>query len=706
MFVPRSTSPLSFEPLSTSSDDAFGSDSDNELDEGARAAKRRRIEQLGKSYLEGKQLFILSAGLKGPFDGDWKNPWKRSGSRGEKTVTQEEETPNSVVIPESVPRPAERKLSSVTHFSRATPLISDSEVGSRREFSESRQSSVTHAITSRYFAKPGKRTASAASNIRNVKGAKSKNRNWLKKDKEKLDHRVTNPPKSPSPTPAYRPGSRQRSDGEPAEVRETSIGSRGIIYERRISGFTPVNAPAMHHVLSPPPPIPEKPTPKPRKPRKKATTDKDKEGFSKPLAPASAQRGGRRGGGCGGITKQSAPASVENDTTRWGSLHFVPPAAHLPEFEYYRTRKSNYSDTVPSPLSRPPIQDTRGTETQGSHTQSLEKSRQTIDKSGTDAASSGKAADSKSKPPSAQNSHDLHSTTTESDHITDAQVVPHLVRSTDVAFSLNSTEAAASAKNTAESPHDTYDDGFSTQAAVAHAQKTLQDDLESPEKATPARTGHAHAPLRITPFHIFQTPSRVAARDARQSTSRQPTSTQAILNAISPFDLSTVKKAQPMAPHEEGGEETVIGPKPKAVSFESPTEARGRSGPPNTSSQNTDRSWDDVIGLSPRRVSISGPPKPADDTSARSTGSALPWPPSASTGGTRPQDGQGQDWLDNFDFNGAYAEAGSFLRQSFEYERDLSFLSQKNSSNSGDVSAAPDQGLQSFVSVEGKKRSS
>jgi len=42
-----------------------------------RGAKRRRIEEHAQSYLRGDGLFILSAGLKGPFDGTWRNPWSR-----------------------------------------------------------------------------------------------------------------------------------------------------------------------------------------------------------------------------------------------------------------------------------------------------------------------------------------------------------------------------------------------------------------------------------------------------------------------------------------------------------------------------------------------------------------------------------------------------------------------------------------------------
>jgi hypothetical protein len=39
------------------------------------AAKRQRIEKIAAQYLQGKVPVILSAGLRGPFDNGWKNPW-------------------------------------------------------------------------------------------------------------------------------------------------------------------------------------------------------------------------------------------------------------------------------------------------------------------------------------------------------------------------------------------------------------------------------------------------------------------------------------------------------------------------------------------------------------------------------------------------------------------------------------------------------
>lgn len=38
-------------------------------------AKRRRVEAIASRYLQGKPPVILSAGLRGPFDNGWKNPW-------------------------------------------------------------------------------------------------------------------------------------------------------------------------------------------------------------------------------------------------------------------------------------------------------------------------------------------------------------------------------------------------------------------------------------------------------------------------------------------------------------------------------------------------------------------------------------------------------------------------------------------------------
>ena len=76
-FVKRPTSPLHFECLEALPEDILWPGSDDEADEDELEKKRLRIEILGKQYLEGKPLFIQTAGLRGPFHQGWINPWAR-----------------------------------------------------------------------------------------------------------------------------------------------------------------------------------------------------------------------------------------------------------------------------------------------------------------------------------------------------------------------------------------------------------------------------------------------------------------------------------------------------------------------------------------------------------------------------------------------------------------------------------------------------
>ncbi|KAH7114334.1 hypothetical protein B0J11DRAFT_133491 [Dendryphion nanum] len=54
-----------------------------------RAAKRRKIEVIANECLRGKRPYIMSAQLKGPFEGtNWKNPWRRKEQSEQKTYLQ------------------------------------------------------------------------------------------------------------------------------------------------------------------------------------------------------------------------------------------------------------------------------------------------------------------------------------------------------------------------------------------------------------------------------------------------------------------------------------------------------------------------------------------------------------------------------------------------------------------------------------------
>ncbi|KAF2461042.1 hypothetical protein BDY21DRAFT_361051 [Lineolata rhizophorae] len=58
-------------------DEVLIAGSDDDYDEIQRAAKQRRVEEYGQRYLRGERLFIQTAGLRGPFEGKWRNPWRR-----------------------------------------------------------------------------------------------------------------------------------------------------------------------------------------------------------------------------------------------------------------------------------------------------------------------------------------------------------------------------------------------------------------------------------------------------------------------------------------------------------------------------------------------------------------------------------------------------------------------------------------------------
>lgn len=72
----RPTSPLLFEPLYNPPEDVLYPGSDEEETPDEREKKRLRVETQAQQYLNGRPLFILSAGLRGPFEKGWVNPWR------------------------------------------------------------------------------------------------------------------------------------------------------------------------------------------------------------------------------------------------------------------------------------------------------------------------------------------------------------------------------------------------------------------------------------------------------------------------------------------------------------------------------------------------------------------------------------------------------------------------------------------------------
>lgn len=82
--IKRPTATVDCEPLLLASEDVLypGSDKDESIEE--QQARRRRIELQAQHYLHGRELFVLSAHLRGPFADGWINPWARKRKRNER----------------------------------------------------------------------------------------------------------------------------------------------------------------------------------------------------------------------------------------------------------------------------------------------------------------------------------------------------------------------------------------------------------------------------------------------------------------------------------------------------------------------------------------------------------------------------------------------------------------------------------------------
>lgn len=270
MNLRRPVSPLSFEPLSpTPSDLVIGSsDSEDGLDIPSRAAKRRRIERLGQDYLEGRPPFILSAALKGPLENDWVNPWKtnklsrmrdRSGSKSGRAYLA---VPEGSIVPGKNSRRSSDFTSPIRHptsratyqsTSRASSLGScigrrsskSSNVGPRESTPKSEV--PRNQSKSPYVPQPRLKKVGSSLGQNRSPASRTSDKEWLKRDRRILPRHVAESPRIASPTPTGRPSSAhsetqrrlQNTGHDVGNLSEEFMNPAGT----RISGFTPINPP-------------------------------------------------------------------------------------------------------------------------------------------------------------------------------------------------------------------------------------------------------------------------------------------------------------------------------------------------------------------------------------------------------------------------------------------------------------------------------
>lgn len=224
-FAKRPVSPLHYEPLEPSPEDICWPGSDDEADEGHREKKRVRVELLGKQYLEGRPLFIQSAGLRGPFDRGWVNPWAGKKRRYEEDI-QSFNNIDPQVVKQSIYNQAEAPKSLPRARRRS---VRDAEIGSLRE----RQANETiqedlgvkrrrleEAADSMWVNTGGNASAvlpEVGGLVSGVRAGRTQDNGsykgpWLKTDHKFLQSRSVDDAPLSTPTPTVRPRDRSRDD--------------------------------------------------------------------------------------------------------------------------------------------------------------------------------------------------------------------------------------------------------------------------------------------------------------------------------------------------------------------------------------------------------------------------------------------------------------------------------------------------------------
>ncbi|KAB8238056.1 uncharacterized protein BDW43DRAFT_152432 [Aspergillus alliaceus] len=667
---PRPVSPLSLEicspPLSDLDTDGILA-SDDELNEEERAAQRRRIEKLAESYLQSKPLFILSASLRGPLDGGWVNPWKTDrrrnvpAGRNKTQMSKETEIPASPIIHETNSRkrrthhePPEVRSSRPQTVAPESNIHRSGGGSTRlRHFSDRPiRWSVSPSTPRRSI--PWAKPIGSNAELRSSSPSKHTNEKWLKKDRKQISFQNVDPPTSPTTTFSSRYSTKSRaSKDDPVNSQAASFEhnqtSPSIDEELRASSLPALDPEfsTVHRVSN-----------------------------SITSSPAKDQR-------LSGISIQKATSgTVVQDP----SFYVLAPSSHLPQFEY-RRRKSRVNSKTESPkhsvamgldvekdphshsiikendasmqhVSTPypmPLDKPTGQE----HLEADRKSLGILTSTSTINAIGN---------PSVSHSAKFRSTSTvhkgnTSDRLPSAQQVRNNPTMTDI----TSLHSIAVPRSNSEYDGDTIPDPqFSTQAALLLAQRSFQNDLDSPgpDKASPKKqhasdSSNISSPMSniITPFRRLATPDKVGGVNpvkAPTTVGGQWQSTQCMIDAATPFTFSTEKKAKrrTISP----GKHLANKKKAKTASFKLPSS-------PSLTPGETQRDQVDE--------DVHSSPVPRHSSGHEIQHSALPMTLTGTTPPTAQEGQQGFPGVDSFNLTQAIADAGSWLQQSFDLNVDI-----------------------------------
>ncbi|CAG8181767.1 unnamed protein product [Penicillium olsonii] len=764
MPYPRPVSPLSLEtcaspPHGDDFDDFLGSD--DELDTTSRVAKRQRIEKLAESYLQGKPLFILSASLKGPLDEEWRNPWKKNRKNGARTS---ESSKSKIKGPERVaketdlraPKLVERlpigsrepeiPASSLNYIERASvqPGIQSSSRSQRRDPEQSASRSGRGASNG-VSRSPAKSSAQPCSPAKDQSPVPPRTADWLKKDRRLMNFTNFEPPSSPT----------------------ASISSRHSDKSLR---------PPTRSVQVQVPQTPASPT-KPRALKKvpPKTVQSSTKGHS---SPKSAHTSASTSHQVQSVSKQS-PLRRTEATEDPPSLRIVNSSSQLPRFEYRRchaekskspmddesilqeetilhgestqeeaaaplspsgsVKNDSMAPTLPngtdkaaanpSPTdstdvqaSKPGVSDSPKAEFDPTETCPQQaESQKTLSKDlrfaeNTDIVNEDNDTTFQGTAPSTE----LDQNTTEPntyDDLPSAQRVPAPLGASDRITSLHSTALpkADTDIDSSVSP----ETQLSTQAALSHAQKSFQDDLDSPAyyATTPGQNKAIHSPsgtysANVTPFYRIEESIRRDLEQASLSADKdrmQAMNTQFMLDAATPFNFSTEPAGQDRSwnPINKNATQTLNtqfmldAASPYAFSTEKkPRAARPASAKRIITGSKRKQRHDASSSASPKSDSTNveyeyHSAQSHSSGNEASPSSAAPKPGHESTNlpsfsldldeatPVAGQDGQGVNQaVETFNLSQAIADAGSWLKQSFDFMKDTGQPSQSSQRHS------------------------
>ncbi len=217
-FVKRPTSPLVFEPLYVPPEEILYPGSDEEATPDEREKKRLRVEIQGRQYLNGRPLFIQSAGLRGPFNKGWVNPWaSKKRKHGVDDIRRFPETGKETFPSHSLvevgPSTAKRRSVGVPGYGsldygsdNAKPLAT--ETSGQEESTAKRRQHGGLDEPHGYHGSQRKADQGVAALDRNW-------RHWLKTNKAYPQARLRDHTRSSTPTPAAKPRSNSHATSSP-----------------------------------------------------------------------------------------------------------------------------------------------------------------------------------------------------------------------------------------------------------------------------------------------------------------------------------------------------------------------------------------------------------------------------------------------------------------------------------------------------------